>query len=243
MFPVLLLLAAGMATFIILTSVVYSQRGQIGSLMASGVSRRLITRHYLSYGLVLGLSGAVVGVVLGMLMGFGITGFYTDAIGIPDTVTDFHWATPVVGLIFGIAVGALAALAPTRAASRLSPAEAMRGETPTQAGGSSLIERLVPSLRRLPVRWLMVLRGVGRNPRRSLSTIIGVVLALTLILASWGMIDTVTNLIDRNFEEVSPEDVNVLLNAAVVESEVALVEATAGVFLAERVISVSVSAR
>jgi putative ABC transport system permease protein len=225
MFPALFLLAAGMATFIILTRVVYSQRGQIGTLMASGVSRRLITRHYLSFGLVLGIAGAIVGVVLGMLMGFGITGLYTDALGIPDTVRGFHWVTPVVGLIFGLAVGTLAALAPTRAASRLSPAEAMRGETPPQTGGSSLIERLVPPVRHLPVRWLMVLRGVGRNPRRSFSTIVGVVLALTLILASWGMID------------------NAVLNVAVEESEVALLEITPGVSVAEPVIGVSVSAR
>jgi putative ABC transport system permease protein len=178
-----------------------------------------------------------------MLMGYGITGLYTDALGIPDTVREFHWATPVVGLVFGLLVGTLAALAPTRAASRLSPAEAMRGETPAQAGGSSLVERLVPPVRHLPVRWLMVLRGVGRNPRRSLSTIIGVVLALTLILASWGMIDTVENLLDRNFNEISLEDANVVLNTTVGEPEIALVEATPGVSDAEQVIGVSVSAR
>jgi putative ABC transport system permease protein len=89
----------------------------------------------------------------------------------------------------------------------------------------------------------MVLRGVGRNPRRSLSTIIGVVLALTLVLASWGMIDTVKNLLDRNFNEISLEDANVVLNVAVDEAEVALVESTSGVSVAERVIGVSVSAR
>ena len=243
MFPALFLLAAGMATFIILTRVVYSQRGQIGTLMASGVSRRLITRHYLSYGLVLGIVGAIGGVVIGMLLGFAITGLYTDALGIPDTITEFHWVTPVIGLVFGLAVGTLAALAPTRAASHLSPAEAMRGETPTQAGGSSAIERLLPPVRRLPVRWLMVLRGVGRNPRRSLSTIIGVVLALTLVLASWGMIDTVKNLLDRNFNEISLEDANAVLNVAVDESKVALIDSTPGVSVAERVIGVSVSAR
>ena len=89
----------------------------------------------------------------------------------------------------------------------------------------------------------MVLRGVGRNPRRSLSTILGVVLALTLILASWGMIDTVENLLDRNFNQISLEDANVVLNTTVGEPEVALVEAAPGVSDAEPVIGVSVSAR
>ncbi len=243
MFPALFLLAAGMATFIILTRVVYSQRPQIGTLMASGVSRRLITRHYLSYGLILGFAGAVTGVILGMLLGWAITGLYTDALGIPDTVRGLHWITPIVGLLFGIAVGTLAALAPTRAASRLSPAEAMRGETPTQDGRPSLAERLVPPLRKLPVRWLMVLRGVGRNRRRSLSTILGVVLALTLVLASWGMIDTVVNLLDRNFNEIALEDADVFLTVPVDRDAVAAVASIPGVQRAEPVVSLAVSAR
>jgi putative ABC transport system permease protein len=243
MFPALFLLAAGMATFIILTRVVYAQRAQIGTLMASGVSRRLITRHYLSYGLILGLAGAVAGVVVGMLLGWAITGLYTDALGIPDTVTRFHWVTPIVGLLFGLAVGLLAALAPTRAASRLSPAEAMRGDTPTQDGRPSLAERLIPPLRRMPIRWLMVLRGVGRNRRRSLSTIIGVVLALTLVLASWGMIDTVANLLDRNFNEIAVEDSNAVLTVPVDDAAVEIVAATPGVQTAEAVVALAVSAR
>jgi putative ABC transport system permease protein len=243
MFPALFLLAAGMATFIILTRVVYAQRAQIGTLMASGVSRRLITRHYLSYGLVLGIAGAIVGVVIGMLLGYAITGLYTEALGIPDTVRGWHWVTPLVGLLFGLAVGVLAALAPTRAASRLSPAEAMRGDTPTQKGRPSLVERAVPPVRRLPIRWLMVLRGIGRNRRRSISTILGVVLALTLILASWGMIDTVANLLDRNFNEIAIEDANVIFGAAVDDEAVDRVSATPGVATAEGVVSVAVSAR
>lgn len=241
MFPVLFLLAAGMATFIILTRVVYSQRSQIGTLMASGVSRRLITRHYLSYGLVLGLGGAIVGTAIGMALGWAITGLYTDALGIPDTVRRVHGITPVVGLVFGLAVGTLAALVPTRAASRLSPAAAMRGDTPTQDGHPSLIERLAPPVRRLPTRWLMVLRGVGRNRRRSLSTMIGVVLALTLILASWGMIDTLVNILDRHFNEIAVEDANVLLAVPVDEHAVAAVEATPGIAAAETVFALAVS--
>ena len=243
MFPALFLLAAGMATFIILTRVVYSQRAQIGTLMASGVSRPLITRHYLSYGLILGLVGAVAGVVIGMTLGWAITGLYTEALGIPDTVTTFHWVTPVIGLLFGLAVGTLAALAPTRAASRLSPADAMRGDTPTQDGRPSLAERLVPPLRRLPIRWLMVLRDIGRNRRRSISTTIGVILALTLVLASWGMIDTVVNLLDRNFNEIAVEDANTFLTVEVDAAAVATVNATTGVGTAEAVVAVPVSVR
>src|SRR5680860_249474 len=69
---------------------------------------------------------------------------------------------------------------------RMTPAEAMRGPMPSGRGGPALLERLLPPLRRLPAQAKMVLRGIGRNRRRSASTVTGVILALTLILTSWG---------------------------------------------------------
>lgn len=242
-FPVLFLLAAGMAAFILLTRIVYSQRAQIGTLRASGVSRRALTRHYLSYGLILGTSGAVVGVAVGVLAGYGLTGVYTLELGIPDTVQELHAATIVAGLLFGVLTGAISAFVPARAAFRTSPAEAMRGEAPVEGGRMSVFERLIPPLRSAPVRWRMVLRGIGRDKRRSLSTVIGVVLALILILASWGMIDTVSALIDRQFNEVNLEDTSTVFRVPVGPEQVEGVLGVVDVTDAEDVVTLDVSVR
>ncbi len=241
-FPVLFLLAAGMAAFILLTRLVYAQRSQIGTLMASGMSRRLLSRHYLSYGLILGTAGAVLGVALGMAAGWAITGSYTAELGIPDTIRQLRWITPVVGIIFGVVTGALAALVPARSAFRLAPAEAMRGDVPTSDGRISMLERLIPPLRTIPVRWSMVLRGVGRNWRRSLSTVIGVILALTLILASWGLLDTVNILLDRQFNEVDLTDATAVFGVPVDDARVDAVASVRGVTVAEPVITLPATA-
>lgn len=241
-FPLLFLLAAGMAAFILLTRLVYSQLGQIGTLRASGMSRRALAKHYLSYGLILGTAGAVIGVILGVAAGWAMTGLYTDELGIPDTIRSVRWVTPVAGLLFGVATGAVAALAPAGASFRISPAEAMRGDVPTGGGRVSLLERAIPPTRGLPTRWLMIFRGVGRNWRRSLSTVIGVVLALTLILASWGMIDTVAILVDRQFNEVDLVDATSVFEEPVDDSQVEAVAAVSGVAAAEPVVTLPVSA-
>jgi len=242
-FPALFLIAAGMAAFILLTRLVLTQRPQIGALRASGVSRRLLTRHYLSYGIVLGVIGAIVGVVLGVLLGYALTAAYTTELGIPDTIREFRWLTPVVGLLFGIVTGFLAAYVPARSAFRMSPAEAMRGDVKVADGRISGFERLIPPLQRAPVRWRMVLRGIGRDKRRSLSTVIGVTLALVLILASWGMIDTVGVLIDRQFNEVALEDASSVLTVPVGDEQVAAVASVSGVTRAEDVATLEVSVR
>ncbi|MGA7226734.1 MAG: FtsX-like permease family protein [Acidimicrobiia bacterium] len=237
MFPALFMTAAAMAAFILLTRIVYSQRSQIGTLRASGMDKRTVLRHYLSYGVRLGLISGIVGVLVGMALAYVITGLYTQGLGIPDTVRGFHPITPFIGVLFGLAAGAIGAYAPARTAFRVSPAEAMRGDVPAGGGGRSLFEVVVPPLRSLPVRWLMVLRGIGRNKRRSLSTALGVVLAAILIMVSWGMIDTIAEILDRQFNVVSVEDADIILAAPVSDQSIQSVAAIDGVDRVEPVIT------
>jgi putative ABC transport system permease protein len=74
----------------------------------------------------------------------------------------------------------------------------------------------------------MVVRGIGRDRRRSLSTVVGVVLALVLVLASWGMVDTVEVLLDRQFTEVQRQDAEVYVDGGD-DDAVDAVRALAGV--------------
>jgi putative ABC transport system permease protein len=241
LFPALFLTAAGMATFVLLTRLVYSQRAEIGTMMALGLRNRSILRHYASFGLLLGLSGAALGTAFGIALARLVTGVYTSVLSIPDTVTRFYPSTLVGGLLFGLGVGILSSASPARAAFKTSPAEAMRMLPPTAHGGSSLAERLIGPLRYLPSRWKLVLRGIGRSWRRSLSTIIGVVLALTLVLSSWGMIDTTTILVDRQFNEINLEDATVRYGVRVDPAVVEEAADTPGVATAERVAELPVT--
>ncbi|MEZ5176373.1 MAG: ABC transporter permease [Acidimicrobiia bacterium] len=239
MFPVLFMTAAGMAAYVLLTRIVFAQRSVIGTLRASGMGRRGILRHYLSYGVRLGLVAGVVGLIVGMASAFAITGVYTSALDIPDTVRSFHWVTPIIGLAFAVAAGALGAWAPARRAVGVAPAEAMRGAAPEGRGRRSGFERVIPPLRHLRVRWLMILRGLGRNKRRSSATVLGVVLGLVLIMVSWGMIDSITILMDRQFQEVSLQDADIGFATAVGSGSLAPIEAIAGVQSAEVVARVN----
>jgi putative ABC transport system permease protein len=242
MFPVLFMTAAGMASYVLLTRIVFAQRGVIGTLRASGMGRRQILRHFLSYGLRLGAVAGAVGLILGMAGAYAITGVYTAELDIPDTVRSFHWITPVIGMSFALAAGALGAWAPARRAMAVTPAEAMRGATPAGPGRVSVFEKLVPPLRHLPTRWLMILRGLGRNKRRSFATILGVVLGLILIMVSWGLIDSMLIMMDRQFGEVALQDADVVVSTPVTEAAVDEIEEVPGVLAAEAVSQISATA-
>ena len=238
MFPALFLSGAGFATFIILNRLVGSQRGQIGVLMASGLSRRQVLRHYVGYGLVLGAVGAVIGLLLGVPAGALITSTYTRLLSIPDTVVAFHWTTPVIGLAFGLGFGVLSAWAPARSAVRVPPAQAMRGEVSERVRtGPSLLERVVPGVARLPVRYRIGLRGLSRHRARSAATVGGVALAIILVLVSWGMIDTVDRLLVRQFDVVATEDAQVFTESPVDQPTVDALTEVDGVALAEPVLT------
>ncbi len=235
MFPLLFLAAAGMATYVLLTRLVLSQRGQIGLLMASGFKKRTVFGHYLEFGLLAGAIGAVIGAPLGALLGNGITKLYTSAISIPVAITTVHVSTIIMGIAFALVAGALSALAPAMRAAKIMPAQAMRGLLPAGKGGATLVERLVPPLRRLPARWKSVLRGVGRNRNRTITTVAGVIIAVTLILTFWGMIDSIQMMLHEQFDVVNRQSAQIYLTTPVTPSEVSTIQAEPGVAAAEAV--------
>ncbi len=241
LFPLLFMAAAALATGVLLSRRVRAERVLIGTLRASGAARRSLLVHYLSYGLVLGAAGGIAGALAGEAAASLLTRVYTRELAIPLAVTSTHPGTAAVALAFALVVGGLGALAPALAATRVEPAEAMRGIVPATRGGLSAAERLLPSLRRLPVRRRHVLRSISRSRRRSLSTVLGVVLALTLILVAWGMLDTTNVLLARQFGEVDRQDAALQLDRPVSAAGLRQVETVPGVASAEPAVEVPVT--
>jgi putative ABC transport system permease protein len=114
----------------------------------------------------------------------------------------------------------------------------MRGTYATGIARPTLIERIIPPLRRLPAASAMVMRGIFRNGRRTFTTMLGVVLSLVLILVSWGMIDTVDGLLARQFDQIEGSDARVVLADPAALTAIAAVD---GVAAAEPTLSSPVS--
>jgi putative ABC transport system permease protein len=243
LFPLLFLTAAALATGILLRRMVTAQRPIIGMLRACGYERRRLVLHYISFGILAGLIGAVLGVVAGVALGSAWTGLYTEQLSIPLTVVELRPFTFAVGLGFGLATGAVAAAAPAALAASVPPAEAMRRFAPVGRGRLSLPERVVPPLRRLPVRWRMSLRSIGRNPRRAVSTVVGVVLALVLIFSFWVMIDSAQLLVNRQFEEVERQDAQLTFAEPLTSRDLDRVQRVPGIDRVEPAVEIPVSLR
>lgn len=242
MFPLLFLTAAALATGVLMRRLVTAERPVIGMLRASGYSRPQVVVHYLTFGLAAGIAGGVLGAAAGSALAGLVTDVYTTELSIPVTLTSVSPLTAAIGVAFGLLTGAVAAAMPAASASRVPPAEAMRRFAPAGGGGLSLADRLLP-LWLLPVRWRMTIRGIGRNRRRTLSTVFGVVLALTLVIVSWGMVDTAQILVDRQFEEVERQDAEVYFRGSIGEPQLRRLRGTGGVRRVEPGVDLQASLR
>lgn len=232
LFPLLFLVVAGMAAFVLLNRLVRIERPQIGMMVANGMGARTVRRHYTSHAAVAVLLGAVPGVILGALLGRWISGVYTDFVDVPITVIRFSPATVAWSIGFCVVVVLVAGGLPARAAARIVPAEAMRPVAPRVVTRRSLAERLWP--RPLPQGVKMVVRNVTRSRRRFLSTAFGVVLALVLLITSLGLSDTVFAVVDRQFDDIDRRDLTVTFDHAVDDADLAALADRADVATAER---------
>ena len=231
-FPLLFLVAAAVAAYVMLARRVLAERPIIGSLMAAGARRGRVIRHYLLQGSIIGATGAVAGIALAIVATGAVTRAYTAALEIPDTIVAAHPPLWVLGLLFGLAVGLLGAAAPAITAARTAPAAAMRNEITARAPGRW--SRAVTGLPRVPVTVRMALRDVTRSWRRTGATALGAVLALVLVLASVGMMTSMVAALRVQYDQVELQDATVGVEPDAVDSVATDLAALDGVTAVER---------
>jgi len=115
----LLVGAVGIAN-IMLVSVTERTR-EIGIMKAVGFQNRDVLQLFLVEAVVLGLFGAMLGLLVGALAGYGVTQWLDLPFVLPLT-----WGA--VAIVVGIVVGVVAGLYPAWSAARIDPIEALRYE-------------------------------------------------------------------------------------------------------------------
>ncbi len=231
LFPVLFLGVAALATSVLLSRLIQSQRAEIGMLRAFGFGQGEIVRHFATYGLVTAMIGGIPAVVLGALGGWYATGAYTSFLSIPFTSRNLNPSTWIVALAVSALMGLVAGYLPARAAARIAPATAMRPLGDIAIGRHSWLEKLLP--RRTPSWALVAVRNIGRQRRRSAATMFGVVLALILIVSAFVMNDSINEVFTRQFHEVDQRDLVVVLDGNADEDTLAALALVDGVAAAE----------
>ena len=125
-------------------SITVAQRTrEFGLLRTIGASRAQVMRSVIAESLLLGIAGALLGLLGGLLLAPALDQLFKSfGADLPDSGTVLKTRTIVVALAVGVSVTVLAGLAPALRATRVPPLAAMREGIELPAGGSSVRARL-----------------------------------------------------------------------------------------------------
>lgn len=114
----------GIASILAITVVQKSK--QIGILKAMGIRDKTSSLIFLFQGLLLGVAGALLGVILGLLLAFAFTKFALNPDGTPVVPLFIDPMFIALSAVIAVIASVVAALIPARKSSRLDPIEVIR---------------------------------------------------------------------------------------------------------------------
>lgn len=200
-FSGLFLFIAMLSVITTMTRVIKKQRVQIGTLKALGFSNFRITTHYIGYGFWIALASSIVGLLLGRyFIGNVFIGMEMSFFSIPNGKPVFTNDCYIVAALVVLAVSLITYIT-CRSELRENPSESLRVQMPKVKEGSLDITNK-GIFKRLGFSTKWNLRDVLRNKVRTITGIVGVGACCLLIVAAFGMLDSMNDFIDLQFTKL-----------------------------------------
>ena len=208
-FPAFFLLVASLVCITTMTRMIDEERTQIGTLKALGYSNGAIISKYLIYA----GSGAVIGCGLGVLVGsaafpvilwqaYKIMLYITD-----DIVLQINWW--LCGAVVGTytAVMLLVTWYCCRKALKEEPAELIRPKAPD--AGKKIFMEYLPFWGKISFLNKVTIRNIFRYRQRLAMMLVGIGGCTALLVTGFGLRDSIVNVVDYQFQEVTTYDMSV----------------------------------
>ncbi|MBQ3126922.1 MAG: FtsX-like permease family protein [Clostridia bacterium] len=211
-FPIFFFLVAALVSLTTMTRMVEEERGLIGTLKALGYGGRQIAARYLFYAALTGILGSAVGLAIGLrLFPAVLWQVYEMMYDLPPLQILF---IPRYVLIASLSMIACTMLATWSACSRTlveQPAALLQPRAP-KAGRRILLEHITPIWRRMKFTHKVTARNLFRYQKRLWMTIIGVAGCTALLVAGFGLRDSIGDIVDLQFGELMHYDLTVVLS-------------------------------
>lgn len=201
-FPILFFVIATLISLNSMTRMVEEQRQQIGTLKALGYTKLQISFKYILYASLATVFGGILGMSIGFyLIPKVIWMMYQMMYTIPNFVVEFNFEAGALGLWFAIICIVGATIYTCYKELREKPAILMRPKAP-KLGKRVLLEKIPFIWNRFNFTTKVTIRNMFRYKKRFLMTIIGILGCTALILAGFGLKDSITSIIGNQYGEV-----------------------------------------
>jgi putative ABC transport system permease protein len=201
-FPVFFLLVAVLVCLTTMTRLVDEKRTEIGTLKALGYSNSAIVAKFLVYSTTAGIIGSGIGIVIGInTLPYFIYNAYKMMYNM-DAITII--ADPV-SIVLNVVIAVICTTFVTAFACYKSlnkrPAKLMRPKGP-KTGKRILLERITPVWKRFGFTSKVTARNIFRYKSRMFMTVLGVAGCTALIVAAFGMKDSLSAIASVQFDEI-----------------------------------------
>lgn len=205
-FPVFFFLVAALVCLTTMTRMVDEQRIHIGTLKALGYSKAAIASKYLFYA----FFASIIGSILGFTVGFKvfptvIYNAYRIMYIMPPITAKFNIFYAVVSTAFAVLATILATFFAVYKELMIEPAALMRPKAP-KAGKRIFLERIKFLWSRLNFTQKVTARNLFRYKKRFLMTTIGIGGCTALLLAGFGLKDSIVDIVAKQFNEIYQYD-------------------------------------
>ena len=200
-FAILLFAGAAFATLNFTSRMVGAQRREIGASMALGEMPRSIGMRPLLIGLQIGVLGAILGILVGYGISLQSSSVFQRLVPLPVFEQPFQTSIYGRAMVIGFLVPMIAVAWPVFRAVRVQPVEAIRsGHLASRGGGLSPVISRLP----LPGRSLgkMPFRNLMRAPRRTFLTLLTLTLSLAILFSQVGLVSTFIATFEHGDEEL-----------------------------------------
>ena len=223
-FPIFLYFVAALVTLTTMTRFVDEERINSGTLKALGYENRDIIKKFTVYGLLAGMSGAVIGILLGHILLPKIAyNAYGKSFTYPEIELHFYPVISVVALALAFLCTVVPAFVVANRELKEKPAALLQPKPP-EAGSQILLERITPIWNRMNFTHKVTARNIFRYKKRMLMTIFGVCGSVTLIFAGFSVQHSISGVKDRQFGEIMKYDLIVAENDDLEEDQTAEIE-------------------
>ena len=219
-FPVFFFLVAALVCMTTMTRMVDEQRNEMGTLKALGYSKLQIASKYIIYALIASILGSILGCSLGMYL------FPTVIFNAWNTLYNidqikFLFQPGLILLASGSVTGItlLATLYSIYNELIEMPSQLMRPKA-AKAGKKILLERITFIWKRLSFLQKVTARNIFRYKKRFFMTIIGIAGCSALLVAGFGINDSISDIVNQQYNVIYHYDATVSAKTSEITSQI-----------------------
>lgn len=236
-FPIVFILVTFLTLLTTMTRIVTHQRTQIGILKAVGYKDKTIILHYISYGFWPVLIGSILGLITGpMIIPQMFYPTMAATYSMPSWNPGFDMSFIYISVLLVVSSVFVTYLS-CRRISKENPANTLRPKAPNVSSRALIEKSRLWNHLSFNLRWNW--RDARRNKFRALMAIVGVMGCVALLIAAFGMNDSMDELKHWEYDDISHFESKLLLSNDVDQMELSdILNETNGSFIMQQAIEI-----